>query len=168
MFLPSTAIWNVGSGLLQPIFHGGQLLARRRAAIAACDQAYAQYRQTVLLAFQNVADVLDALETDARTLRAQAEAEAVARASLELTEKQFQIGAASYLTLLNAQRQEHLALIELVQAQARRFADTAALFQALGKGWWADVTSGVKVSKARTLKCGVPRMGRDCQWSRRA
>jgi NodT family efflux transporter outer membrane factor (OMF) lipoprotein len=136
LFSPGTSIWSVGSGLLQPVFHGGELLAKRRAAIAACEQAFAQYRQTVLLAFRNVADVLEALETDARTLRAQAQAEAAARASLDLTEKQFQIGAASYLTLLNAQRQHQLALIALVQAQAARFADTVALFQALGKGWW--------------------------------
>ncbi|MGC8493289.1 MAG: efflux transporter outer membrane subunit [Syntrophobacteraceae bacterium] len=138
LFSPGASIWNLGMGIAQPIFHGGELLAKRRAAIVAYDRTFAQYRETVLLAFQNVADVLEALQTDARTLRAQAEAEAVARASLDLTEKQFQIGAASYLTLLNAQRQHQLALIGLVQAQATRFADTAALFQALGKGWWGN------------------------------
>ena len=136
LFSPGTSIWSVGAGLLQPIFHGGELLAKRRAAIAAYDQALALYRETVLLAFQNVADALQALETDARALRAQAEAEAAARASFELTEKQFRLGAVSYLTLLNAQRQLHLAVIALVRAQADRFADTAALFQALGQGWW--------------------------------
>jgi NodT family efflux transporter outer membrane factor (OMF) lipoprotein len=138
LFSPGTSIWNIGAGLLQPIFHGGELTARRRAAIAAYEQALAQYQETVLQAFQEVADVLQALEADARTLRAQAEAEATARDSLNLTEKQYQIGAASYLTLLNAQRQHHLALIVLVRAQAARFADTAALFQALGKGWWNE------------------------------
>ncbi|MDR3557187.1 MAG: efflux transporter outer membrane subunit [Syntrophobacteraceae bacterium] len=138
LFSPGTAIWSIGSSIAQPLFHGGELLARRRAAIAACDQAFAQYRQTVLLAFQDVADVLYALEADARTLRAQAEAERVARASLDLTEKQFQIGAVNYLTLLNGQRQYQLALINLVEARAARFADTAALFQALGKGWWGN------------------------------
>ena len=122
--------------MLQPIFRGGELTARRRAAIAAYDQAEAQYRETVLQAFQNVADVLRALEKDAQTLKAQADAEAVARASLDLTRKQFQLGAVSYLTLLNAERQHQQARISLVQAQAARFADTAALFQALGGGWW--------------------------------
>lgn len=136
LFSPGTSLWTVGAGLLQPIFHGGELTAKRRAAIAAYEQALAQYRETVLKAFQEVADVLQALETDARTLRAHAEAEAIARESLLLTEKQFQFGAASYLSLLNAQRQHQLALITLVQAQSARFADTAALFQALGRGWW--------------------------------
>ena len=132
---PGTSFWNIGAGLLQPLFHGGELTAKRRAAIAAYEQAMAQYRETVLQAFQNVADVLQALEADARTLRAQADAEAIARDSLDLTEKQFQYGATSYLTLLNAQRQHQRALIILVQAQSARFADTAALFQALGGGW---------------------------------
>lgn len=136
MFNSSTVIWSLGAGLLQPIFRGGTLTAKRRAAIAAYDQAVAQYRGTVLLAFQNVADVLRALEADARTLRAQADAEAAARDTLELTQKQFQLGAVSYLSLLNAERQYQQVLISLVQAQALRFADTAALFQALGGGWW--------------------------------
>lgn len=136
LFSPGTSVWAIGAGVLQPLFHGGELLARRRAAIAAYEQALAQYRETVLQAFQNVADVLEALSADARTLRAQTDAEATARNALNLTEKQFNYGAASYLTLLNAQRQHQRALIFLVQAQAVRFADTAALFQALGGGWW--------------------------------
>jgi outer membrane protein TolC len=83
-----------------------------------------------------VAVVLRALEDDARTLKAQAEAEAAARDTLDLVKKQFNLGAVSYLSLLNAQRQYRLARFILVQAQAARFADTAALFQALGGGWW--------------------------------
>ena len=129
-------IWNIGAGLLQPIFNAGELSAKRRAAIAAYDQAAAQYRGTVLNAFQNVADVLRALETDARLLRAQAEAEAAARATLDLTQKQFELGAVKYLSLLVAQRDFQAARISLIQAQAQRFSDTAALFQALGGGWW--------------------------------
>ena len=136
LFGVGTSIWSLGAGLLQPIFRGGELSARRRAAIAAYDQAEAQYRETVLEAFQNVADVLRALEKDAQTLKAQAEAEAVSRASLDLARKQFQLGAVSYLTLLNAERQHQQARISLVQARAARFSDTAALFQALGGGWW--------------------------------
>ncbi len=122
--------------MLQPIFHGGELTAKRRAAIAVYDQAAAQYRDTVLQAFQSVADVLRALAGDASTLKAQAEAEAAARDTLDLTEKQFQLGAVSYLSLLNAERQYEQARLALVQAQAARFADTAALYQALGGGWW--------------------------------
>jgi NodT family efflux transporter outer membrane factor (OMF) lipoprotein len=130
------SVWSIGAGLLQPIFRGDALNAKRRAAIAAYDEAAAQYRQTVLLAFQNVADTLRALDDDARTLVAQAAAEAYAREALALAERQFRLGATSYLTLLNAQRQYHLARLALVQAQAARYADTAALFQALGGGWW--------------------------------
>ncbi len=130
------SIWTLGADLVQPLFHGGELRARRRAAVAAYDQAAALYRETVLQAFQNVADVLRALDTDARTLKAQAEAETAARGALELAQTQFQLGAVSYLSLLNAERQQQQALVSLVQAQATRYADTAALFQALGGGWW--------------------------------
>ena len=136
LFSSGTSIWSIGASLLQPIFRGGQLTAERRAAIAAYDQAEAQYRETVLLGFQDVADVLRALELDAGTLKAQADAESAARASLDLTRKQFEFGAVNYLSLLTAQRQHQQARLSLVQAQAARLADTAALFQALGGGWW--------------------------------
>ena len=136
LFDPGTTLWNIGASLLQPIFHAGQLQARKRGAQAAYDQAFAQYRQTVLGAFQNVADVLLALEFDAVALKAQAEAEAAARENLEVTRMQLQFGAANYLALFNAQRQYEQARIGLAQAQAARYADTAALFQALGGGWW--------------------------------
>jgi NodT family efflux transporter outer membrane factor (OMF) lipoprotein len=144
LFTNSTNIWHIGAGLLQPVFHGKELIAKRSAAVAVFDQAEAHYRETVLQAFQNVADVLHALDADARTLKAQAEAEAAARATLDLTQKQFELGAVSYLSLLNAERQYQQAKISLVQAQAARFADTAALFQAMGGGWWnrnTDVTA---------------------------
>jgi NodT family efflux transporter outer membrane factor (OMF) lipoprotein len=131
-----TTVWGLSGGLLQPLFHGGELSAKRRAAIAAFDQASAQYRATVLLAFQNVADVLRALDDDARVLKAQSDAESAAADTFDLAQKQFQLGAINYLTLLNAERQHQEARINLVAAQAARFADTAALFQALGGGWW--------------------------------
>ena len=136
MFDSSSAVWAIGAGILQPIFHGGALDAKRRAAIAVYDQALAQYREVILESFQNVADTLQALETDARTLRAQAETESIASEALELTKRQFQAGAVSYLSLLIAQRQYQEAQINLVRARAARFTDTAALFQALGGGWW--------------------------------
>jgi len=136
LFTSGTSVWNFGLGLAQPLFHGGQLSAQRRAAVAAYEQADAQYREVVLRAFQNVADTLRALEMDARTLQGQAEAAAVAREALELTRQQYELGGGTYLSLLNAQRQYQQAQIQLVRAQAARFADTAALFQALGGGWW--------------------------------
>jgi len=132
------SLWSIGAGLLQPLFHGGQLQAERRAAIAAYDAADAAYRDTVLQAFRNVADALRALEEDARTVKAQGEAEALARDTLELTRRQYQLGGASYVALLVAQRQYDTAKLGLILAQATRYADTAALFQALGGGWWKD------------------------------
>jgi NodT family efflux transporter outer membrane factor (OMF) lipoprotein len=135
------SVWSIGAGLLQPLFHAGELEHKRRAAVAAYDQAAAQYRETVLLAFQNVADALRALEADARTLKAQSDAEALARETLNLTQRQFQLGATNYIALLDAQRQFNQARFLLVQAQANRYADTAALFQALGGGWWNGDTT---------------------------
>jgi len=136
LFDGNSVLWSAGASLLQPLFHAGQLDARRAAAVAAHDAAAAQYRSTVLLAFQNVADTLRALEADALTLQAQAEAEATARASLDLATRQYQLGATSSLAVLDAQRQYQQARVALVQAQAARHADTAALFQAMGGGWW--------------------------------
>ena len=136
LFNPGTQLWNLGASLLQPIFHAGELQARKRGAEAAYQQAFAQYQLTVLNAFQDVADVLLALEYDAIALKAQAEAEAAARESLEVTRQQLKFGAVNYVQLFNAQRQYSLAKFALVQAQAARYADTAALFQALGGGWW--------------------------------
>lgn len=136
LFRGGTGFWNLAAGLTQPIFNGGALSAQRRAAIAAYDQAEAQYRATMLAAFQNVADCLRALESDASTLKAQAEAEALAREALDLITRQYQLGAVSHLSLLDAQRTYQQVRIALVQAQAARYADSAALFQALGGGWW--------------------------------
>jgi NodT family efflux transporter outer membrane factor (OMF) lipoprotein len=136
LFDPSSVLWNIGGNLLQPIFHAGELQARKRGAEAAYDQAFAQYRQAVLVGFQNVADVLQALEADAAELKAQAEAESASRESFEVTRRQYELGSASYIALLISQRQYQQARIGLAQAQAARFADTAALFQALGGGWW--------------------------------
>ena len=136
IFANGTGFWSLGSSLLQPIFNGGSLQATRRASVAAFDQARAQYRATVLNAFLNVANTLRALDSDAEALRTQAEAESLAREQLDLVNRQNQLGAVSYLTLLDSQRTYQQTRIALVQAQATRFADTAALFQALGGGWW--------------------------------
>ena len=136
LFTNGNSVWNLGAGILQPVFHGGELEAKRQSAIDAYQQAGAQYRQTVLQAFRNVADALRALDSDAQALRAQAEAESAAKSSLDLTRRQFQLGAVNYLTLLTAQRDYQQGLIALITARAQRYADTATLFQALGGGWW--------------------------------
>ncbi len=137
LFSASGFLWSIGAGLVQPIFNGGALQARKRAAEAVYEQAAAQYQGTVLVAFQNVANTLRALELDAEALRAQAEAESLSRQSLDLVTRQFKIGATSYLNLLDAQRTYQQTRVALAQAQAARYADTAALFQALGGGWWS-------------------------------
>jgi len=136
LFNGQSVVWNLGAGLLQPVFRGGELLARRRSAIAAYDQAQAQYRQTVLNAFQDVADVLTALETDARTLQAQVQALSAAKSSMDMVEKQFALGAVNFSTLLTAKRDYQKTRINVLAARAQRYSDTAALFQALGGGWW--------------------------------
>jgi len=136
MFSNANSLWSLAAGLTQPIFNGGALSAKRRAAVAAYEQADAQYRATVLSAFQNVADTLRALDLDAATLKEQAEVESLARESFNLVTRQYQLGAVSYLVLLDAERTYLQARLNLVQAQAARYADTAALFQALGGGWW--------------------------------
>jgi NodT family efflux transporter outer membrane factor (OMF) lipoprotein len=141
LFKPASAAWGITAGLTQPIFHGGALLAQRRAAIDAFDAAAANYRQTVLLAFANVADALKALELDAQALAAVTDAYVQARDAAQLAQKQFDAGASSYLSLLNAQQQYRQAAVSLVQARADRFADTAALFQALGGGWWNETAA---------------------------
>lgn len=136
VFAPGNNFWSLGSTLTATIFDGGALLHQERAARAAYTQAAEQYRSTVLNAFQNVADTLTALEQDAESLKAAANAEAAAHRTLTLTQRRSQDGYASYLSLLNAEQTYQQARINLIQAQANRYADTAALFQALGAGWW--------------------------------
>lgn len=136
LFTPATAIYTLGASATQPLFHGFTLLHQERAAKAAYAQADAQYRNTVLTAFQNVADALRAVQLDAATLRAQETALRAASDTLNLARGQYQLGAITYVSLLNAQHSYQQARLAVVQAQAARFADTAALFQALGGGWW--------------------------------
>lgn len=136
MFASGNPFWSVVGGVTQPLFAGGTFLHRKRAADAAFEQAAAQYRSTVLTAFQNVADTLYALQSDADSLKSAVFAEGAAKVTLDLTLKQQQLGYVNYLALLSAEQAYQQALISRVQAQANRFADTAALFQALGGGWW--------------------------------
>lgn len=136
MFSSGTGFWDLGGGATQTLFQGGTLAARERAARAAYVQASEQYRSTVLTAFENVADTLHALDQDDDALKAAASARDAAKVTLDLTTKQMQVGYVSYLTLLSAEQTYQQTLINLVQAQTNRYADTAALFQALGGGWW--------------------------------
>ena len=132
LFKPGTGFWSVGASLSQTLFQGGTLLHRKRAADAALDQAGALYRSAVLTAFQNVADALHALDADADALGAAAHAESAAQKSLEVVRRELELGSISYLALVSAEQTYQQALISLTQARASRYADTAALFQALG------------------------------------
>jgi NodT family efflux transporter outer membrane factor (OMF) lipoprotein len=142
VFSPGTGFWSLGAAVTAPIFDGGTLLHRERAAKAAYVEAAEQYRSTVLTAFQNVADTLTAIEEDAEGLKSAAAAADAAKVTLDLSQRQWRDGYASYLSLLSAEQAYQLARIALVQAQANRYADTAALFQALGGGWWRRADLG--------------------------
>jgi len=136
MFANKNPYWSMIGNAAQTLFAGGTLLHRQRASEAAFEQAAAQYRSTVITAFQNVADTLYALQSDAESLQAAMLAERATVRTLDLTLKQQQLGYVNYLALLSAQQADQQALVTRVQAQANRLADTAALFQALGGGWW--------------------------------
>lgn len=150
LFGSGSDVWSLGLNLLQPIFRGGTLRAQKRAAEAGLDKASADYRSTVLTAFQNVADSLRALEADAETLAAQAAAESATASSLELVRRQFQDGSISYLQVLDSTRLYQQARLALISARAARLADTAALYAALGGGWQDNVAVGdVATSETR-------------------
>jgi NodT family efflux transporter outer membrane factor (OMF) lipoprotein len=136
LFNQGNGFWSLSAGVTQPIFQGGALLHRQRAAQATFDQAKAQYRSAVIGAFQNVADALQALQADAQALQAADRAERSAGASLTIVRKQLELGGVSNVVVLNAEQAYRQALITQVQAQANRYADTVALIQALGGGWW--------------------------------
>jgi NodT family efflux transporter outer membrane factor (OMF) lipoprotein len=136
LFTPYTGFWNVGASLTQTLFDAGALIHKYRAADAALDQAGAQYRAAVILACQNVADTLRALDADARALQASADAEAAARKTFEMAQQQLRLGTISSVALSTLEQSYEQAELAFVQAQANRYADTAGLFQALGGGWW--------------------------------
>ena len=136
LFGPYTGFWSLGGSLTQTLFDAGELLHKKRAAEAGLDQAADLYRATVILACQNVADTLRALQADGGALQATAEAARAARASFELAREQQLNGSLSQVALLNAEQTYRQSEVALVQAQANRYADTAALFQTLGGGWW--------------------------------
>ncbi|MGB6450551.1 MAG: efflux transporter outer membrane subunit [Steroidobacteraceae bacterium] len=136
MFESAGTFWDVIGSASQPLFDAGTLRHRQRAAEQALAQATAQYRSTVLTAFQNVADTLHALYSDADALKSAVAVEQAAKVTLDISHRQFQTGYANGLAVLTAQQAYQQAVIARVQAQGARLGDTAALFQALGGGWW--------------------------------
>ncbi|MCF8006194.1 MAG: efflux transporter outer membrane subunit [Methylovulum sp.] len=136
VFTPGSEIWSMTANLLQPVFHGGDFTHKRKAAVASYQQAADSYRSKVLGAFQDVADTLSALHYDELALASQEAEVNAATENLSLTEAQFSLGSVSYLSLLTAQQNVQRARLSKIKAQTMRLADTAALFQALGGGWW--------------------------------
>ena len=136
LFSPNTGFWAIGGSLTQTLFDAGALLHKKRAADAALDQAAAQYRSAVILACQNVADSLRALQADADAVKASADAQRAAKKTFDLAEHQREVGTISLVAVLIAEQAYQQAELALVQAQANRYSDTAGLFQALGGGWW--------------------------------
>nr|MDQ2971653.1 TolC family protein [Pseudomonadota bacterium] len=138
------------------LFHGGELLHKKRAASAGMDKAVADWQGTVLTAFQNVADALQALQFDAQGLAAQDAVEKSAAQRLDLTRIQYRVGAIDYLNLLDAERQYQQALILLIQALTARLADTAALYAALGGGWQDAAASASTPSASEPSPSATP------------
>jgi len=136
LFTPAGIVWSLAGAVSQPVFQGGTLLARKRSAEAALQVAAAQYSSTVNNAFQSVADALVAIQRDAETLQASLQSAQAAEASLRVAQAQFQAGGIPYVSVLQTEQTYQSARLALVSAQAARFTDTVALFQALGGGWW--------------------------------
>ena len=136
IFSGGAGFWDLDASVAQPVFEGGTLLHQQRAAQAAYLEAAEQYRSTVVAAFQNVADTLNALKQDADALKSATAAANAAKVTLGLSKQKLESGSANVSDLLNAEQTYQQAEINLVQAQANRYEDTAALFQALGGGWW--------------------------------
>jgi outer membrane protein TolC len=138
MFAGGNLFWTLIGNAAQPIFHGGQLLNQQRAAKAAFDQSKAQYRASVLQAFVDVSDALAGLSGDGRALDAASRADDAASRQLTFTRRQLELGGVGTLDLLNAQSARAQAAAALVVARSSRFADTVALYQALGGGVSAE------------------------------
>jgi outer membrane protein TolC len=126
----------LAASIAAPLFHGKELNAQKKVAVAAFDQAGAAYHEVVLAGLQNVADAMVALDADAKTLHDRAEAATLTQRAYGITSQQYEMGGVSLLVMLDAQRQQLAASLDETQAIRNRYVDTAALFQALGGGWW--------------------------------
>jgi len=136
----SMNVWSLAAGVVQPVFHGGELRAQKRAKEAAYEQSLGAYQQAVLQGLQNVADTLRALDADAGTLQARTDNAQQTRDTLAIVSEQYRLGGVSQFTVIDAERQARQAALDLSQARAARLADSAALMQALGGGWWQEET----------------------------
>lgn len=150
LFQSTNEIWSYAAQLAQQVFQGGALIAQRRAAIAAYQESFAEYRQTVLTAFKQVSDALRNIEADAKAFKANYIAEATAKRTLSITRQRFKVGGENYLAVLNAQQQYLQNRLARIKAQALRYTDTVVLFQALGGGWWNRNLADVDLAQAMT------------------
>ncbi len=146
LFDKANSFWNLGANIAAPIFNGGSLRAKRRAAIAAYDQSFANYRATVLSAFAEVANTLRALQHDAEVVQKASRALDTAGLSLNLLQANYRAGLVNYLQVMAADRDYRQAKISLIQARALQLQDTAALYVALGGGWKNDAVANKKLS----------------------
>ena len=151
LFSTPWSFWTLGAGLSAPIFNGGALNAKVSAAKAGYEGAYYQYKSTVLNAFENVSDALNAVHFDSQSLQLISQSEQIAKKSLTLSQNQYQLGAINIMTLLDAQRTYAQARLNLISAQANRFADTVALIQAMGGAAWDPQ----KITNATVLETKV-------------
>jgi NodT family efflux transporter outer membrane factor (OMF) lipoprotein len=158
LFTPPANAYLLTAAVVAPVFDGFTLYHKQRVAEAAYNQAEAQYRSTVITAFQNVADTLRAIQADARAMTASVKAEDAAAKSLAIVRKQFELGQVSTLAVLTTQQTYLTAILTRVQALASRYADTAALFQALGGGWWnrMDIPAQEPLGLADVLRVTAP------------
>jgi NodT family efflux transporter outer membrane factor (OMF) lipoprotein len=152
LFGTGANFWSVGAALAQPLFRGGTLWHQRKAAIEAYQASQSDYRQVVLSSFQQVADNLRAVEHDAETLKAQGAALTAADQALKLLQSNYQAGLVNYLQVLTADNQYQQARLGVIQAQVLRLQDTAALFVALGGGWWNPVANREAKDKLKAEK----------------
>lgn len=158
LYGPQTAVWSAAASVAGPIFDAGSLFHTKESKVAALEQTSAQYRSTVISAFQNVADSLRAIQFDATLLKAQVEAEKAAADSLSISQAQFKAGSTTFLTVINAEQTLLTARTNRVKAQASRYADTVALYQSLGGGWWnrMDETPASEAKPAGIAAIFVP------------
>jgi NodT family efflux transporter outer membrane factor (OMF) lipoprotein len=136
VFSGTSIVWQLAASIAQPIFNGGTLRHKRRAALAAAEGAAENFKSTVIAAFADVSTTLRALQIDADELAARSAAEGASRRSWEVTQRQLDSGTASHEQLIIAEQSYQNAWIGLLQARAQQYSDTIALFQALGGGWW--------------------------------
>ena len=139
LFNSASNVWGLGTNVTAPIFKGGTLRAQRRAAIDAYQQSFASYKQTVLAAFAQVADIVRALEHDAELVQTEAQAVHDAKLAMDLLKANYQAGTANYLQVMITDIQYHQAKIGYLQAEAQQLQDTTALYVALGGGWSNDL-----------------------------